>query len=268
MSNNTHEDDDFWSRLRKKPDTPEQNSLRSATKPRKDQRQRRRHTQAQQRPSLVGQKGHRSPAAAAHAKQRPQPAPKKTPKIYTLKKRTALIAIAIVIALGLVGLGIYWLMSSGGQHDQPQSLGLSDELQQSLESAEPVEEVSFRPFYPEDYDERGITFTQQLRGDTEYVTYTDTLRGTNLTVTQQLLNEDLAQGGDDQVESLARALPVPAESVIQIDDTRVFVGVSEQNQQSLLLEKQNILIFINAEGLIDESAWVGYISSLINGAED
>ena len=185
-------------------------------------------------------------------------------------------------SLGVTMVGFFTVMliitvvaisSRGGESEDiaqdtdmpPQSLGITDEIQGNLENIRPVEEVSFRPYYPEDFDERGIEFVQQMRGDTEYVTYIDSLDGTNFTVTQQLVTEEIVQAGDDQVENLARAMPIPATGVIQIDDTTVFVGISEQNRQALLFTKENVLLFIRTEGLINESSWVGYITRLING---
>ncbi len=266
---NNHEDD-IWSRLRKSQDntgasstqkqpTPKPKPKKVNRKPASDSRQKRRTSAQPQRQSSSSKKTLQSEPKPLQNYKR---ATSGNRKPYISKKPT--LIVVGVVAVTAIGFGVYRGMSPNDTSPSPQSLGISNQLQDGLQNTEPIEEVSFRPFYPEDFDDRGIVFTQQRRGDTEYVTYTDTLDGTNFTVTQQLVSEDLAQGGDQQVENLAQALPVPAESVLQVNDTKIYIGVSDQNRQALLFTKENILILISTEGLIDEASWVGYVSSLIN----
>jgi|GEM_PF-3386157 hypothetical protein len=265
---NNHEDD-IWSRLRKPQQSTGTQSRQKQSKstPKKVARKKSVGSSQQKRRQRVRSQEKSTTKATLQAEPNPSQNSARSPSVrrkINVSKKPTLIAVGAIMTVSAIGFGVYLGMSSDEALLPPQSLGISNELQNGLETPQPVEEVSFRPFYPEDFEDRGIAFTQQRRGDTEYVTYTDTLDGTNFTVTQQLVSEELAQGGDQQVENLARALPVPAESVLQIDDTTIFVGVSEQNRQTLLFTKENVLIFINTEGLIDEATWVGYVSSLIN----
>lgn len=267
----TQSEDELWSRLRQK-----SQSARSARASKKRPQQT--SKTFQEKPSNSNNPKKSSPARTEAKSLRPssrrQPhlfdtETKKKPKQIAGKSRKIpprkfyLIGGAVAVVM-LIGGGVYFGLQRQSDRSGPQSLGITDEMQANLDNIQPVEEVSFRPFYPADFDERGIEFIQQMRGDTEYVTYVDSLDGTNFTVTQQLVTEEIAQAGDDQVESLAKAMPIPSTGVIQIDDTKVFVGTSEQNRQALLFTKDNVLLFITTEGLINESSWVGYIASLIN----
>lgn len=176
-----------------------------------------------------------------------------------VSRHTIVIGVIACVAVG----GIFLLIRDGSQ-DGPQSLGItSGELSIAGAQSERVEEVAFQPFYPTDFDTRGIEFTQRKRADVEYVTYVDTIDGVSFTVTQQMAPDDVAQGGEQQVEKLAQSLPISAEEKFQVDDTMVFVGVSSNNKQTLTFSRESVLVFVNADGVIAESFWAAYLGSLI-----
>ena len=176
-----------------------------------------------------------------------------------VSRRTFVIAVIACVAVG----GIF-LFIRGGSQDGPQSLGVtSGDHSIAGAQSEGVEEVAFQPFYPTDFDTRGVEFTQRKRADVEYVTYVDAIDGVSFTVTQQMAPDDVAQGGEQQVENLAQSLPIPAEGKFQVDDTMVFVGVSSNNKQSLTFSRESVLVFVNADGVIAESSWAAYLGSLV-----
>ena len=149
--------------------------------------------------------------------------------------------------------------------DTPRSLGIS-EGQDSVgtDNIFPIDEPSFMPLFPVDYEERGIEVSQRRRNIDEYVTYRDIIGQTPVTVTQQFAPEDVrGNAGFEQLENLAKSLPIPATDIIAVDDTMVFVGYdSSSARQSVLFLKDEILFFITAEGQIAEQELVAYILQL------
>lgn len=149
--------------------------------------------------------------------------------------------------------------------DTPRSLGIS-EGQDSVgtDNIFPIDEPSFMPLFPADFEERDIEVSQRRRNVDEYVTYRDTIGQTPATATQQFAPEDVrGDAGLEQLENLAKSLPVPATDIIVVDDTMVFVGYdSSSARQSVLFLKEGVLFFITAEGQITEQELVAYILQL------
>lgn len=188
------------------------------------------------------------------------PAVQKTKNIWTGHRPKLITAMAVVVVVG--GLLLYRVTNSNGSEGiEPQSLGLTDEGT-ALREAESVQQVSFNPFFPSDFEERGIEFVLQRQGDTEYAQYADRLGGVHFIVAQQQVPEEFASGGSAQIESIARALPVPAERPIQVDDTRFFISEPSAARQTVVFEKENVLVIISADEHISEMAWAGYITNL------
>lgn len=174
-------------------------------------------------------------------------------------KRTKItFAVAAVVA----GVGAVGVAPQFFREDGPQSLGVASE-ELAIQDVRPVEELSFAPFYPSDYEDRGIVFAQRQRGETDYVSYTDVLDGVPFTVTQQRATEDIAGGDIAQLENLGKSLPEPAERYFRVDDTVVFISSDNSTRQSLIFAKEEVLIFVTAEEAIREFTWVTYISNLI-----
>ena len=172
-------------------------------------------------------------------------------------KGVLIVAAATIVIGGAAGAYFYQTREDG-----PRSLGVATD-EADVQDVRPVEELSFSPLYPEDYEQRGIVFAQRQRGDTDYVSYTDVLDGVPFTVTQQRATEEVAGGDLRQLENLGRSMPVPAEEHFRANETPVFIGTDNEGRQSLVFTKEGVLAFVYAENEIREFTWVTYIDSLV-----
>lgn len=270
-------DEEVWSRLKPRRRSASQSQQRPSDAAIRDARRRKTSPAIPERPTTrqddVSSKNAATKQPAASSAQKKQKTVQegvrsklqKVADTVAPKKKLFVGGIAVFAALGIVT-GATWLMSGDRDADNSRSLGVSSVEIEAGDDVKQVDELSFSPFYPEDYEERGIVFAQRQRGDNDYITYTDVLDGVPFTVTQQRVTDDFSGDNLLQLENLARSLPVPAENFFQVDDIPVFIGVGQGGQQSLTMLHEEVLIFVSAESEVNEITWVRYIQSLIQNS--
>lgn len=260
--------DDIWQRLKRKNDDssnetrrPSQQhkrtrkgmpANRSAVSGRKNQKQ----TEKKEKLSLAAPLRQKSKSSRGSFAFRKPSAPQ-------LNKKTVVVGSAAIVAVvGVVGGGLYINRTTS---DTPQSLGVADQSLLPSNDTIFIEEVSFNPFFPSDFEERGVVFNFQRRNNDEIAFYRDAIAGTSFRVAQQVVPDaEEGSGGEAQIESIAKALPVPAENISRVDDTVFYYSDNEASEaQTVVFAKSGILFIVLADRHIDEMSWAVYIQSLI-----
>lgn len=90
--------------------------------------------------------------------------------------------------------------------------------------------------------------------------YTDTINGIPITVSQQPLPEQFNDDPDAGVRKLAENFS--ANTVIKAGGLTGYLGTSAKGPQSMVLKKRSMLIFIFSDKTIPTEAWGQYIASL------
>lgn len=90
--------------------------------------------------------------------------------------------------------------------------------------------------------------------------YVDYIRDNRLIISQQPLPPSFTSDTEAQVEELARGYN--ATDTIRVDDLTVYIGTSAKGPQSVIFEKNDLLILIKSSVALTQDDWIGYISSL------
>lgn len=90
--------------------------------------------------------------------------------------------------------------------------------------------------------------------------YVDHIDGTPINVSQQPLPDEFKSEAAQQVEQLA--LGYKANEKITVGSVSVHIGTSAKGPQSVIFNKDNLLVLIKSGARIDNSKWVTYINSL------
>ena len=173
------------------------------------------------------------------------------------------------LAIGLVGVFVVGsiaaviTLANGDSRrgdDTPQSLGVSEETDRQIELPElPEATPSFSLLFPSSANpEEYRTVRVSPEGNAPAYTYLDDISGTTVQVTQQQI------GDIPSFEGLgAVAEDFQATDVVQLDDTLIYYGINERSGvQSVITEKEQILILIVSPRQLAEEVWVSYIASL------
>lgn len=90
--------------------------------------------------------------------------------------------------------------------------------------------------------------------------YIDKIGNMQINVSQQPLPDDLKPDTAAKIEKLAQGYG--ASEKITADDTTAYIGTSEKGPQSVILNKDDLLILIKSSVHIDSDEWIKYINSL------
>ena len=96
--------------------------------------------------------------------------------------------------------------------------------------------------------------------DRSGASYVDKIGTVQITVSQQPLPEKFKASPDAEIERLAKQYY--ATEKIVVDQTIAFLGNSEKGPQTVILQKNGLLIFIKSEKKIDTTAWAAYLATL------
>lgn len=118
----------------------------------------------------------------------------------------------------------------------------------------------YKPVLP-DGSEKSTSSNQVLYDPEKKVTsYKDTIKGINITVSQQPMPDSFSDDPDGEVKKLAENFSATKE--IKASGLTGYLGTSAKGPQSMVLKKRNLLIFIFSEKTIPDQDWGIYISSL------
>jgi len=90
--------------------------------------------------------------------------------------------------------------------------------------------------------------------------FTDKIEGVAVTVSQQALPEKFASDRAGELEKFAHE--IYANEKLEIGDTTAYIGVSSKGPQTVVLIKNDLLLFISTESKVQNLALFDYIDSL------
>lgn len=90
--------------------------------------------------------------------------------------------------------------------------------------------------------------------------YSDTINGITISVSQQALPKSFQGDTSGKVAELAKQYN--ATSKLEANGTIIYIGVSSNGPQSVILTKKNLLVMIKSQKKIDDKAWIQYVNSL------
>jgi hypothetical protein len=89
--------------------------------------------------------------------------------------------------------------------------------------------------------------------------YADKLDNARITVTEQKLPDNF-QNNSGALEETARNFS--ASRTLEVDGSQVYIGESGTGPQSLIFQRDGLLILISADSQVSDDSWISYISSL------
>ena len=90
--------------------------------------------------------------------------------------------------------------------------------------------------------------------------YLDTLGASRLIVSEQPLPKEFASDPEAQTKQLATNYN--ATQKLAVGSTTVYLGTSTQGPQSLIFQRNGLLVLIKASSSVDNAVWKAYINSL------
>ncbi len=121
-------------------------------------------------------------------------------------------------------------------------------------------EVSQTPDYkyilPSGAADKKVAYNAQRK----VVSFTDTVGGVAVTVSQQPLPESFKKDPDDATKKLAEGFS--ATDVISTSTPTAYLGTSVKGPQTVIFHKGDVLVFIQSVSNIDKHDWAEYITKL------
>lgn len=90
--------------------------------------------------------------------------------------------------------------------------------------------------------------------------YIDKIGNMQINVSQQQLPDEFKQDTSEKIAKLAK--DYGASEAVPASDTTFYIGTSEKGPQSVILNKDNLLILIKSSVRIDTNEWIKYVDSL------
>ena len=176
-------------------------------------------------------------------------------------KKIVIGTVSVVMLTGVVA-GVYQFFSAQGVDNgdtPPQSLGVSGQDERQNEGGLPVVTPSFDVLLPVGTSEDDFRIVLvSPEGNAPAYTFVDEITGAPVQVTQQEVSKIPSYRGADLI-----AADFQATSALQVNDVTVYYGVNERSgAQSVIAEKEGILLLIVASREIPDEVLAGYISSL------
>lgn len=151
------------------------------------------------------------------------------------------------------------LVSSFGVLRAISGKGKSSEVASGV-LGEAAKEPEFRTVLPE--GDADYTSSKKIAYDAQkkVASYTDTLNGVPITVSQQPLPDSFKDDPDGQVKKIAENFSANKE--IKAGGLVAYLGTSAKGPQSLVLKRGDLLIFIFSQRAIPDDVWGTYILAL------
>jgi hypothetical protein len=159
------------------------------------------------------------------------------------RKKLFITAIVMILA-GIVFLGIGIYQAHSSRADETSNLPNFDPL---LPRGKTIEKLG------------GWQKLTSPNGDAFYV-FVDTVNGVSVNVSQQLLPGKFKGDVTNKMTEMARAYN--ANTKLDADGVRVYLGSSAKGPQSVLFTKNGVLILMKSWATIPDADWITYIKSL------
>lgn len=183
------------------------------------------------------------------------------------KKRRIGVGLVVALIVAIAGATYYVASDSDSdsrQEDEPQALGASNQQQAQSPQEEgdvqlPVVEPSFDILVPSNRsidDLRVVLLSPE--GNAPAYTFVDDISGTSIQVTQQQIEDIPNYEGVDAI-----AADFQATNALRVNDVVVYYGINDRSGvQSVITEKDQILVLILSPRQLSEESWVRYIAAL------
>ncbi len=170
----------------------------------------------------------------------------KLPKSLTYKKLG--VGSAALIGLLVIGGVALNVRSNKGQgtNEAKGVLSASDQ-KASFDTLEPDEKTK-------------NTTDQRYDSQKKVVSYTDSIGGVTITISQQQLPGGFQEDTDNKVKKLAEDFS--ANKVLSTANPTAYLGTSAKGPQTVIFSKNGLLIFIQSTKEIDDHDWASYITGL------
>jgi hypothetical protein len=178
---------------------------------------------------------------------RPKLPAKLTAKLAS--KRFRIGASAVVLVVVVAGVASQTILSSGTKDDGSKGV-LSTQDQKP----------DFTTLLPDGKESNTVSGDVAYDAQRKVTSYTDTIMGQNVTVSQQPLPEDFKDNPDEKVKKLAEGFS--ATDVISTSTPKAYLGTSIKGPQTVIFTKNGLLIFILSNSKIDKHDWAEYITKL------
>ncbi len=90
--------------------------------------------------------------------------------------------------------------------------------------------------------------------------YVDYIRDNRITVNQQILPEDFKVDTNVQMDAIAKSLN--ATEVITVEGLTVHIATSSKGPQTIIFNKDGLLVFLRSSVKLSNNDWIGYINAL------
>jgi len=175
-------------------------------------------------------------------------------RVRPSRKVTVTLALVTIVGVGAFATYYFWPSSyvtlPDGQRVRTDSAQIKDRLPQ------------YSTLTPDGKDIRELGgWARVSPADSNPVfAYADSIDGTNITVSQQPLPENLKGNTNEKITELAKAYS--ASDAQKVDSQTFFVGTASEGPQSVILAKDDLLILIKSSQKISDDKWKQYVKSL------
>jgi hypothetical protein len=192
----------------------------------------------------------------------------KSAKVYVFKHKIYALAIVVISATLMLFIGSDSPKKStlGSSTSNTNSLAASDsqQNQENPDNAVPDDNLDFDELTP-----NGVKLTElasykvrKTPADDVILSFQDQRDSLVIEVTEQKIPDSFRGKVAEQTEKIAKDLQ--ATDIIQIDDIRIYHGVSEKTGvQSLVTTKKDLLIFMRSDVKQSDEFWAAYYLSLM-----
>lgn len=119
-----------------------------------------------------------------------------------------------------------------------------------------VAKPSFAVMAPTNVSDDAVRYDEARK----VASYNDTIDGVNITVSQQQLPDSFKADPSGAVKNMAAQFNAKQE--IAAGEQLAYLGTSIKGPQTLIMQRQGMLLFIKSERAISDDAWKAYISKI------
>jgi hypothetical protein len=166
------------------------------------------------------------------------------PKNLTYKH----VGIGAGIVALVLGIGFFAVVSKNPSNNKPGATGV-------LSAAD--QKPNFSTLTP---DKSTKASEKKYNATKKVVSFTDSIGGVDITVSQQALPDAFKKDTDNQVKKLAEGFS--ANEVLSTANPTAYLGTSIKGPQTVIFAKNNLLVFIQSTKNIDNHDWAEYITNL------
>ena len=179
---------------------------------------------------------------------------KLSPKRYVSRlpkpSRRQIVGSSLVATVLMVGGAGTLLFNRSKTSDTPQTGVL----------AEVTERPSYSYVLPNGDESETESKKVAYNAQRQVVSFTDTVGGVQVTVSQQPLPAGFQEDTDTKVEKLAKDFS--ATDVLSTASPKAYIGTSVDGPQTVIFYKADALVFIKSADTIDKPEWAEYITRL------